>query len=60
MSLRHVHNRAAMRWLEATGDIQLVFCRISQMGLLRLLTNRHVMGADVPLPTRRGGCMKMR
>jgi len=31
------------------GDRRIAaFCRITQMGLLRLLTNRHAMGVDVP------------
>lgn len=40
---RHAHHAAALEWLENTpGDI--VLCRLSQMGLIRLLTNPAVMG----------------
>lgn len=43
---RHVHHEKAAAWLDARDD-ELVICRVTQMGLLRLLTNRSVMGADV-------------
>jgi toxin-antitoxin system PIN domain toxin len=51
VSARHVHNDAAVRWLERIGEGQLAFCRVSQMGLLRLLTNTRVMGVDVLAPS---------
>lgn len=51
VSARHVHNDAAVRWFQEIGEDQLAFCRVSQMGLLRLLTNVHVMGADVLRPS---------
>src|SRR5215510_14926576 len=44
---RHAHNPLALEWFDGIADDQAAFCRITQMGLLRLLTNRHVMGADV-------------
>ena len=47
VSKRHVHNRSALLWFESAGDDQTAFCRITQMGLLRLLTNQQVMGVDV-------------
>lgn len=43
----HVHHRTAAAWLEEAGDEILTFCRVTQMGFLRLLTNERVMGADV-------------
>jgi len=46
-SYRHVHNHAAAEWFSSLGDEQAVFCRVAQMGLLRLLTNSRVMGVDV-------------
>jgi len=46
-SRRHVHHEAAVGWLDTTGDGEASFCRVTQMGLLRLLTNRHAMGGDV-------------
>jgi len=42
---RHIHHAAARRWfetLEATA--RLFFCRLTQLGLLRLLTTEAVMG----------------
>jgi toxin-antitoxin system PIN domain toxin len=42
----HVHNQAAMRWFNNVQET-IAFCRITQMGLLRLLTNRKVMGEEV-------------
>jgi toxin-antitoxin system PIN domain toxin len=46
-SRRHVHASACGDWLNSLGSAEVAFCRISQMGLLRLLTNASVMGADV-------------
>lgn len=46
-SKRHVHNHPAAQWFESVGDDQAAFCRITQMGLLRLLTNQHLMGVDI-------------
>jgi hypothetical protein len=44
---RHVHNAEAARWFDSVRNQQVAFCRVTQMGLLRLLTNRKVMGVDV-------------
>jgi len=43
----HVHHPVARAWFEEPETGQILFCRITQMGLLRLLTNRKVMGANV-------------
>jgi len=43
---RHLHHIVARHWLEST-DEQMFFCRFTQIGLLRLLTNQQVMGVDV-------------
>jgi toxin-antitoxin system PIN domain toxin len=43
----HVHHPAAHRWLEDAGEVQLFFCRLTQLGFLRLLTNAKVMEHDV-------------
>jgi uncharacterized protein len=48
----HIHHSAATRWLESSGEDQISLCRITQMGFLRLLTNRHVMGTNVLTPAR--------
>jgi uncharacterized protein len=44
----HLHHRAAATWfatLKPEGS--LVFCRLTQLGLLRLLTTEAVMGDEV-------------
>ena len=43
---RHEHHSRAVHWLEEQDD-PIVFCRFTQLGLLRLLTNGQVMGADI-------------
>ncbi len=44
----HVHHVAAGTWLESLGDErELIFCRFTQLGLLRLLTTAAVMGNRV-------------
>jgi uncharacterized protein len=43
----HAHNEAAWNWWRLLpGDAGLVFVRYTQLGLLRLLTNRAVMGTE--------------
>ncbi len=43
----HAHHSAARRWFESLDDsARLFFCRITQLGLLRLLTTEAVMGSD--------------
>ena len=46
-SSRHIHHAAAKRWFESLEDEEPIFCRLTQIGLLRLLTTRAVMGVDV-------------
>ena len=42
---RHAHHPATADWFgRQTGD--LVFCRVTQMSLLRLLSNPAIMGGD--------------
>jgi toxin-antitoxin system PIN domain toxin len=44
----HPHHRAAIAWGESLDrESRFYFCRVSQLGLLRLLTNESVMGIDV-------------
>jgi hypothetical protein len=44
----HPHHPAAMAWDEnLSGDTVLTFCRFTQLGLLRLLTNESAMRRDV-------------
>ena len=44
---RHQHHVVAREWFSSLDEEEAVFCRITQMGLLRLLTNPAVMGEDV-------------
>jgi hypothetical protein len=44
----HVHHAAAARsFATLTPDVSLVFCRLRQLGLLRLFTTQAVMGDEV-------------
>lgn len=43
---RHVHNRIAAPWFGRQTD-DLLLCRVTQMSLLRLLSNATIMGDDV-------------
>lgn len=42
----HTHSRQAQNWAEQATSDWIVLNRITQMGLLRLLTNPSVMGRD--------------
>jgi uncharacterized protein len=44
---RHIHSDKASEWFEGLSDEKLLFCRITQMTVLRLLTTTAVMGEDV-------------
>lgn len=44
---RHFHHEIARDWFAATGEAGAAFCRVTEMGFLRLLTNSRVMGEDV-------------
>ena len=43
---RHVHHQLSKTWFTELDSGQAVFCRITQMGFLRLLTNARVMGNE--------------
>lgn len=46
----HAYSRAAQRWFEdLPAGHRLWFCRVTQMGLLRLLNREAVMGRGVAL-----------
>lgn len=42
---RHVHHAVVARWFDRQND-GLMLCRVTQMSLLRLLTNPSVMDGD--------------
>jgi uncharacterized protein len=48
----HAHHSAARRYWYKESAGHLAFCRVTALGLLRLLTNDHVMGG-APLSTAR-------
>lgn len=48
----HVHHGPARAWLEASADHTFAFCRITEMALLRLLTNAHVMSGAPLTPAQ--------
>ena len=47
VSQRHLHAHVCGEWLASMRSETVSFCRVTQMGLLRLLTNPSVMGNDV-------------
>jgi len=48
---RHEHHDIAKKWFDAEED-DLIFCRVTQLGLLRLVTNAAVTGSDALLRRR--------
>jgi hypothetical protein len=48
----HAYHAVASAWLAENDATQVLFCRVTQMGLLRLLTLEAVMGPDVLAQTR--------
>jgi predicted nucleic acid-binding protein len=43
----HQHRFAATEWFSESAPDPIAFCRTTQKGLLRLLTNQHMMGANL-------------
>jgi uncharacterized protein len=43
ISRRHVHSRRAHEWFEAVTEGQFLYCRFTQLTVLRLLTTESVM-----------------
>jgi hypothetical protein len=43
----HVHHPAVRHWFDTLSRQEALLCRITQLGVLRLLTNRKVMDQDV-------------
>lgn len=44
---QHVHSEMAREWLERASEEQFLFCRFTQLTVLRLLTSPALMGSDV-------------
>jgi len=55
--IEHAQHREAIRWFESAPGDTLAFCRVTQMGFLRLLTNRHVMKGDELTPRAAWQCL---
>jgi toxin-antitoxin system PIN domain toxin len=47
---RHALHRAARQWFGNLPDDRFAFCRLTQLGFLRLLTNKRVMQEEVMRP----------
>jgi toxin-antitoxin system PIN domain toxin len=47
---RHIHHPVATEWFRSIDADTIAFCRVTELGFLRLLTNAHVMGRDVLSP----------
>jgi toxin-antitoxin system PIN domain toxin len=47
---RHTLHHAARRWFSGLREEKIAFCRLTQLGFLRLLTNKHVMQEEVMRP----------
>jgi toxin-antitoxin system PIN domain toxin len=43
----HTHSQSAWTWFSRQGNGRFVFCRFTQVGLLRLLATPAIMGKDV-------------
>jgi toxin-antitoxin system PIN domain toxin len=43
---RHEHHEVALAWFDGIDDRMLVFCRQTQLGIFRILTNFEVMGDE--------------
>ena len=43
----HVHHPVSVAWFETVGEHEALFCRVTQMALLRHLTNQTIMGESV-------------
>src|SRR5579872_4436098 len=51
---RHVHAERARSWFEEAGEQRFIFCRFTQLTVLRLLTTEKIMGWT-PSPCLRPG-----
>jgi len=43
---QHVHAERAREWFQRAPGDQFLFCRFTQLGVLRLLTTQSIMGKD--------------
>jgi len=50
MVSRHAHRSAALEWFDGRNAGQVAVCRLTKLGVLRLLCTPQIMGADVLTP----------
>lgn len=50
MVSRHAHRSAALEWFDGRNEGQVAICRLTKLGVLRLLCTPQIMGADVLTP----------
>lgn len=50
MVSRHAHRSAALEWFDGADAAQVGLCRLTKLGVLRLLCTPQIMGADVLTP----------
>lgn len=48
---RHAQRESAVEWFDSTGPTEVALCRLTRLGVLRLLCTPAVMGPDVLTPT---------
>src|SRR5215475_3851175 len=44
---RHIHADRVREWFESSSEEKFLFCRVTQLTVLRLLTTAAIMGTDV-------------
>ncbi len=49
---RHVHSERAGNWFKQASEEQFLFCRFTQITVLRLLTTEKIMGKDTKADDR--------
>jgi len=42
----HTHHRQAAHWFQAQSEVSCAFCRVTQLAILRHLTNSKIMGVN--------------
>ncbi len=47
---RHAHRSAALEWFDGVSAGQVAVCRLTKLGVLRLLCTPQIMGTDVLTP----------
>ena len=55
----HVHHVAATKWFDARSEGSCAFCRLTQLAILRHLTNTKIMARRTYVrKSKRGKCMR--